>query len=143
MQHREGIYRRPSLNIRSIIQAGTEVLIIDDAGRMCVSSTEDTLADVTVKWEGYMPHPVSAPAWLVMNMEGDDLARQAPLSPHSPAESRLHNRGDIPHVTAMRILGPVRTSHSLCIEGTVRGDSFTLRQITLRLDARSPVSGFL
>ena len=90
-----------------------------------------------------MPHPVSAPAWLVMDMEGDDVDLSASLSSHSLAVSRLHIRGDIHHVTAMRILGPVRTSHSLCIEGTVRGDSFTLRQITLRLDARSPVSGFL
>lgn len=143
MQHREGTYRRPSLNIRSIIQAGTEILIIDDAGRMCVSSTEDTLADVTVKWEGYIPHPVSAPACLVMDMEGGNVDLSASLSSHSLAVSRLHIRGDIHHATAMRILGPVRTSHSLCIEGTVRGDSFTLRQITLRLDDRSPVSGFL
>lgn len=142
LNYRAGIYRRPQLNIRSMSQAGTEIMMIDDGGQMRVSSTEDVLADVKIKWEGRIPHHISAPAWLIMDVEGDDVDITASLSSHARDLSNLHIRGDINHPTCMRILGPLRTCHSLRIEGAVHGGNFVMRPLTLRLDTRAPVSGF-
>ncbi len=107
-------------------------MIIDDGGRILISSTEDTLAKVKVKWEGEIPHPLSFPSWLGIDLEGDDLDIKATtLRSRQRDISRLRIKGSVRHVTALRILGPIRSRHSLRIEGTVSG-VFTLRQMTLR-----------
>lgn len=106
-------------------------MIIDDGGRILISSTEDTLAKVKVKWEGEIPHPLSFPAWLGIDLEDDDLDIKATLHSCQRDISRLHIKGSVRHVTGLRILGPIRSRHSLRIEGTVSG-VFTLRQMTLR-----------
>lgn len=131
LQYESGIYRRPDINVRSILQAGTEIMMADDGGRILVSSTEDTLANIKVKWEGEIPHPLSFPAWLGIDLEGDDLDIKATLRSRQRDISRLHINGSVRHVTGLRILGPIRSRHSLQIEGTASGD-FTLRQMTLR-----------
>ncbi len=56
---------------------GSEMCIRDRTTR--VSSTEDTLANIKVKWEGEIPHPLSFPAWLGIDLEGDDLDIKATL----------------------------------------------------------------
>jgi len=131
LQYESGIYRRPDINVRSILQAGTEIMMADDGGRILVSSTEDTLANIKVKWEGEIPHPLSFPAWLGIDLEGDDLDIKATLRSRQRDINRLHINGSVRHVTGLRILGPIRSRHSLRIEGTASGD-ITLRQMTLR-----------
>lgn len=130
LQYESGTYRRPDINIRSMLQAGTELMMIDDTGRMLISSTEDPLSEVRIRWEGETAHPVAATAWLTIDMECDDMAATVTLRSHQRDISRLKIRGSVHHLTGLRILSPPRSRHQLLIEGTVRGH-FTMRGATL------------
>lgn len=137
LQYESGTYRRPDINIRSMLQAGTELMMIEDTGRMLISSTEDSLSEVRIRWEGETAHPVAATAWLTIDMECDDMAATVTLRSHQRDISRLKIRGSVHHLTGLRILSPPRSRHQLLIEGTVRG-LFTMRGATLHT---SPLIG--
>lgn len=140
--HEAAIYRRPDINIRSLLQTATEILMIDDTGRMRVSSTEDLLAEVKIRWEGDIRHPIYAPIWLDIDMEGDDIDLSVILNTHGRVVSRADITGSMHHQTGVRIIGPIRDSHRLLVGGTVRG-SFIMRRMALRFNDKNPVSGFL
>lgn len=142
LRNGKGVYRRPDINIRSMTQAGTELVMIDDKGVMRVSSTEDTLAEVSIRWSGTLSHDVRSPAWLTLDMEGDDMQLKASLLSRAQEISSLKIKGSLHHLTGLRITGPLRSRHSLNIEGRVRGN-FIIRPATLRLNGHNPVSGFL
>lgn len=142
LTHGASTYRRPDINIRSLLQTATEILMIDDVGRMRVSSTEDMLADVQIRWEGHISHPIYATEWLDIDMEGDNMDLSVILNTYDRVVSRAHITGSMHHQTGLRIIGPIRDSHRLLVAGTVRG-SFIMRRMTLRFNDKNPVSGFL
>lgn len=140
--HGASTYRRHDINIRSLLQTATEILMIDDVGRMRVSSTEDMLADVQIRWEGHIRHPIYATEWLDIDMEGDNMDLSVILNTYDRVVSRAHITGSMHHQTGLRIIGPIRDSHRLLVAGTVRG-SLIMRRMTLRFNDKNPVSGFL